>query len=171
MKTIKVNDRSEIPNYFTGIVDYLNEDKEWFKNGKQHQEDGPAVEHANGSRIWYKNGKLHREDGPAMEFSDGTKQWWVEGKCHRTDGPALEYSDGTKYWFKDGNRHREDGPAVEYSNETKEWWFEGQYYSNINLNNYVVLDSYQGKYGIMWYKFFNEDEIFEYPDIPGLITK
>ena len=41
--------------------------KEWYLNGKQHREDGPAVERANGTKVWYLNGKLHREDGPAVE--------------------------------------------------------------------------------------------------------
>jgi len=28
----------------------------------------------NGNIEWYKNGKLHREDGPAVEGADGTKE-------------------------------------------------------------------------------------------------
>ncbi len=126
MKTIKVNDRSEIPNYFTGIVDYLNEDKEWFKNGKQHREDGPALELISGQKHWYKEGLWHREDGPAVEYADGSEDWY---------------------------------------------YLDGIYFYKINLNDFVVLDHNKGKYGIMWYKLLDKDRIFEYPDIPGLITK
>lgn len=46
---------------------------------------------------WYKNGKRHRLDGPAMIiFVRGTnsikaKSWFENGKRHRIDGPAIEY--------------------------------------------------------------------------------
>jgi hypothetical protein len=75
---------------------------------------------------WYKNGKLHREDGPAIEWSNGYKEWWINGNRHRENGPAIEYISGTKKWFKNGERHREDGPAIELSNGYKEWWINGE---------------------------------------------
>jgi len=32
------------------------------------------------SKYWYyKQGKIHREDGPALEYNDGTKHWWLNG--------------------------------------------------------------------------------------------
>ena len=80
-------------------------------------------------------------------------------------------SDGSKYWYKEGNKHREDGPAIEYLSGYKQWWLEGKFYPKINLENYVVLDHNRGKYGIMWYRILDKNEIFEYPDIPGLIEK
>lgn len=46
---------------------------------------------------WYKDGKRHRLDGPAViTFFRGTNRlksraWFVNGKQHRVDGPALEY--------------------------------------------------------------------------------
>jgi hypothetical protein len=82
MKIINVNENISIPANFTGIF-------EWYK----------------GTRIWYKEGKYHREDGPAIEFSAGRKYWYIEGKRHRLDGPAVEYSDGTSYWFIEGNSY------------------------------------------------------------------
>jgi len=42
MRTIKVADWEEIPENYTGIVEWSDGDKEWFKNGKLHREDGPA---------------------------------------------------------------------------------------------------------------------------------
>ena len=80
MKTIKVEKHSEIPNGFTGIV-------EWF----------------DGTKVWWLCGKLHRVDGPAVEGADGTKQWFVDGKRHRVDGPAVEWEDGPKRWYVDGS--------------------------------------------------------------------
>jgi len=125
MKTIKVKSYKEIPKNFTGVVEYPN-----------------------GSKIWYKEGDYHREDGPAVEFLSGYKEWYINGF-----------------------RHREDGPAVEFSNGYKQWWIDNIEYLPINLKHHVLLDSYKGKYGIMWYKLLGKDKIFEYPDIPGLIEK
>lgn len=34
-----------------------NNSQNWFKKGKFHRLDGPAVVKANGKRFWYKNGK------------------------------------------------------------------------------------------------------------------
>lgn len=60
---------------------------------------------------------------------------------------------------------------IEFPDGYEEWWLENQRYYPLNLNNFVVLDYYQGKYDLMWYKFLGEDKVFEYPDIPGLIIK
>ena len=125
MKTIKVKKWKEIPENFTGIVEYPDGDK-----------------------IWYKDGRRHRENGPACEYADGTKHWYKEGKCHREVGPAVEFLDGTKYWY-----------------------LEGKQFLRINLNNYVILDYYQGNYNLTWYRLLDKDEVIEYPDIPGLIIK
>ncbi|HNC55216.1 MAG TPA: hypothetical protein PLP33_07220 [Leptospiraceae bacterium] len=77
MKTIKINDWDEIPDNFTGIVDHL----------------------ITRNKYWYKEGRWHRTDGPAIERTNGRKEWWVEGERSRLDGPAIEYADGTKYWY------------------------------------------------------------------------
>ena len=37
------------------------------------------IERENGDREWYRNGKLHRENGPAVEFADGEKDWFLDG--------------------------------------------------------------------------------------------
>ncbi len=161
----------EVPQTYTGIVFSKHKDKHWVVNGKRHRLDGPASEFVNGNKEWFKEGDYHREDGPAVEFSNGYKQWWIEGKLHREDGPACEFLDGTKEWWVKGKLHRLDGPAIEQTIGLNEWFLEGDSYCQISLKNYVVLDHYQGKYGIMWYKLLAEDGIIEYPDIPGLIIK
>jgi len=64
MKTIKYDDRIETFN-----------DK-----GELHSfRDKPAMEFDNGLKGWYKEGKLHRLDGPAIE-SNWSKIWFYEGK-------------------------------------------------------------------------------------------
>jgi hypothetical protein len=104
---------NELFNLLTGIpcIERADGDREWYRDGKLHREDGPAVELADGSREWYRDGKLHREDGPAVERADGDREWYRDGKLHREDGPAVELADGDRWWYRDGKPHREDGPA------------------------------------------------------------
>ena len=70
----------------------------WIKNqireklGKQHREDGPAIEWTDGSKFWYRNGKLHREDGPAIEYANGSKYWRLNGKEYTEE----EFNRATK---------------------------------------------------------------------------
>ena len=109
-----------------------NGNKYWYLNGKEHREDGPAVEYISGDKHWYLNGERHREDGPAVECANGTKEWYVDGERHREDGPACEYSDGGKEWFLNGKGLTEeeflkktkrhviiiDGKEIEISSES-----------------------------------------------------
>ena len=57
MNTIKVIYGVNIPNDYTGIVEY-----------------------ADGGKEWRKNGELHRKDGPAYVENCGYKEWWLDGK-------------------------------------------------------------------------------------------
>lgn len=111
--------------------------KYWYKNGKLHREDGPAIERADGTKYWYQHGEYHREDGPAVEGADGTKYWYKNGEYHREDGPAVEYPNGTKNWFKNGKLHREDGPAVEGANGAKYWYKNGKICEPLALKQMV----------------------------------
>ena len=61
---------------FTGCVE-SPEEVNYYKNGKLHRVDGPAVENTDGTFLWYLNGELHREDGPAIEYFDGEKRWFL----------------------------------------------------------------------------------------------
>jgi len=69
---LKEEDKVEIVNFSSGIVKY------------------------------YRAGKLHREDGPAVVDPTGVFQWWVDGKLHRTDGPAIIYKDEHTIWYING---------------------------------------------------------------------
>ena len=60
-----------------------------------------------GNRRWYKNGKLHREDGPAVEWA-GSKYWYKDDKLHRENGPACEYASGSKYWWYFGHKAKSE---------------------------------------------------------------
>ena len=95
----------ELGSGITVRIDTIG-DRRWFKNGKKHRKDGPAIEWANGHREWWINGFPHRENGPAMEWADGGREWWLNGLRHRDDGPAVERADGTQEWWIDGKRKR-----------------------------------------------------------------
>ena len=113
------------PLKVNGFGNGPDESKLWYKNGRLHRTDGPAVEWPNGYKEWYLNGKLHKEDGPAREWPDGNKlEWWLNNKRHREDGPAIECKNGHKEWWLNGKLHREDGPAIE-NNDMQSWYLFG----------------------------------------------
>ena len=60
MKIIKVIKEDYIPDNFTGIAEYPNGTKEWYKEGKLHRLDGPAVEFSRiGTNFWYLENKFY----------------------------------------------------------------------------------------------------------------
>ena len=83
----------------------------------------------------------------------------------------IEFPNVYKMYLKEGKEHRENGPAVEWWDGHKEWYLESRRYFQLNLNDYAILDFYQGPHNLMWYKLLGKNKIFEYPDIPGLIVK
>jgi|ERR1700691_3788100 len=80
MKTIKLDSYNDIPENYTGIVEYNDGDTEYFLNGSLHREDGPAVIYPDGSIFYYVNGSLHREDGPAVIRKDDVEYWFLNDK-------------------------------------------------------------------------------------------
>ncbi len=82
-------------------------DKRYYKNGRLHRINGPAVEMIDGDREWYKNGGYHREgDYPAMEYTDGYKAWYKNNKLYRKNGPAIIFANGKLGWYrKNGDRY------------------------------------------------------------------
>jgi hypothetical protein len=71
------------------------------KNGKLS-----FIKGKNGTKIWYRNGKRHREDGPAIEYVNGDKAWYLNGdklteaefnaRKNTCSGKVVEI-DGKKY--------------------------------------------------------------------------
>jgi hypothetical protein len=82
-----------------GLVIGKDGTRRWYRNGKLHREDGPAVEYADGVKIWFFCGELHCDDGPAYESANGHKEWWFLNKQHRIDGPAIVRADGREEWY------------------------------------------------------------------------
>jgi len=86
--------------------------KKYYKNGKQHREDGPAVIYPDGTVIWKIESKRHREDGPAVIYKDGRKEWWLNGKRHRVDGPAIICTNGSEKYYLNDIEYYEDSIEV-----------------------------------------------------------
>lgn len=156
---MNINIRQLIDNIKTAInlndSPTIDDAKKWYRNGKLHREDGPAVERADGTKEWYFNGRRHREDGPAFVNTSGYAAWYFHGKCHREDGPAVEYPGGAKSWYRHGFLHREDGPAIEYKNGTKLW-----YYNNVEMPFFQFLKKIKDpdKKIMLVLKFGGQDE-------------
>lgn len=43
--------------------------------------DEYKIDYYDGTEHWYKNGKYHREDGPAVLYASGAKSWYIDGVC------------------------------------------------------------------------------------------
>jgi hypothetical protein len=67
-----------------------------------HSGDLLEVKYSNGDRVFYRDGKFHREDGPALEFHNGAKEFYINGQAHREDGPAIEYPNWYREWRRAG---------------------------------------------------------------------
>lgn len=81
------------------IIDEINT-KRWYKDGKLHREDGPAVEYVDGERRWLKNGYLHREDGPAVECCNTIKYWCYNGQYLKASSQEelIRYMNLKLFW-------------------------------------------------------------------------
>ena len=78
-----------------------------------------------GTKEWYKNGKLHREDGPAVIHSDGFKMWLIKGKLHREDGPAKIWPDGyCEYYLNSKQLTEEEFNNYKFINKINELFEE-----------------------------------------------
>jgi hypothetical protein len=111
----------------TDVMFDMDNEIRWYKHGRLHRLDGPAVIDEEGHMAWYKDGQLHCLSGPAkIDAYDSRKnRWYKNGEFHRLDGPA--YTEGGKeYWYKDGQLHREDGPAIiDLRSGRCEWYKHG----------------------------------------------
>jgi hypothetical protein len=58
--------------------------------------------------MWYKHGKLHRENGPAIVWPDGSMMWYQNNLWHNTNGPAMIWFDGTKDYYLNGGQYTKE---------------------------------------------------------------
>lgn len=90
MNKIKVANTKEIPDNYTGVVEYIENDtllERSFLNGKLHSfNDQPAQRFCKGSYYWYKNGLIHRVCAPAAIYvgsiGDKKEVFYLESKSY-----------------------------------------------------------------------------------------
>lgn len=123
----------------------------FLKNGKEHNEHGPAetyFSYERSSQSWYIDGILHREDGPAKieyntDYNSGNENnfcWiWEEGESdyRRLSDTYEEFKE--EEWYLNGKQHREDGPAyIIYDDdgnvEGEGWCLNGEHLSEEEFN-------------------------------------
>lgn len=66
----------------------------WYDDNRAlHRDyDLPAQIHpGSGFQSWWRHGKRHRVNGPAIITISGEQHWLQNGVLHRTDGPAIIY--------------------------------------------------------------------------------
>ena len=72
LQTIKLKFLFDLPQNYSGIV-------EWEE----------------GAKSWYKHRFLHREDGPAKIYKDGYKSWWLDGNYIWDSENKLDFTNKT----------------------------------------------------------------------------
>lgn len=68
IKYFILEDQFKVKNYHIGYDIF---------NCELHREINAAQEYPYGGKVWYKYGKIHRTDGPALINDDGIKQYWL----------------------------------------------------------------------------------------------
>ena len=79
----KFESYKDVPKDFTGVCKLLiSKSICYYKNGKYHNEFGPALIYPNCEKHWHINGLQHREDGPAAQFADGKIIWYYKDEVY-----------------------------------------------------------------------------------------
>ena len=68
METIKLNYWYDLPENYTGIIEWNTGIISYYLNGFYHREDGPAVTHPNGNMYYLNNNHITKE----------VKDWIIE---------------------------------------------------------------------------------------------
>lgn len=107
-----------------------NNDKMWYKWGKEHRDGDKPAFYSYDHQAWYIRGKRHRDGDLPASLSFGRFYWfgwYKDGNKHRDGAPAT-ISNSRIMWYKNGKKHREDGPAkVTIKGRTK-WYRDGVKY-------------------------------------------
>src|ERR1700691_3402437 len=80
MYILKIDDSKDLPENYTGIIEYPNGTLGYYLNGLPHRDDGPAFIYPDGRMYYYLNGKIHREDRPAVIWYDGKVRYFINDK-------------------------------------------------------------------------------------------
>lgn len=59
-------------------INDLYDEEAWYFNGELHRDGNWAYRHK-GNFVWFKHGKLHNLEGPAVVEMAGPLQYWIDG--------------------------------------------------------------------------------------------
>ena len=62
VKIVGVKHWKEIPDDYTGVIEFCNGTKEWISKGKLHRLDGHALELDNGEKYWFIDDKEYTKE-------------------------------------------------------------------------------------------------------------
>jgi hypothetical protein len=146
LKILKLNDEDAVPENYTGCAEYSNGNKHWYKEGKRHREDGPAIEYVDGNKCWYIEGKIHREDGPAIEYVDGNKCWYIEDEFMKSEH-GIYLTPGKTYkltgeihgrYFEQSQKPNKIKACLVLENREEKEEKVTYFFSKVLLNNQIV---------------------------------
>jgi uncharacterized small protein (DUF1192 family) len=101
MKTIKVKYWYEIPDDFTGLVEYLNGTKQWLQNGESHKTDGPATKYSNGDiEYWIHGRRVSKEEIKKYADDVDVQQTVLQALKDISNGAARS----SEKWIHEGPR-------------------------------------------------------------------
>lgn len=148
IKILKLKVGEDVPENYTGCVEFVDGTKKWFKEDYLHRIDGPAVEYVDGTKFWFKEGKRHRLDGPAFEIVDGDKYWYVEDKLIRREygvylipGKFYKLTGERYYQFFKYSKSNKAQFCLVLGNREEQEGKEGKityFLSKVLLNNSIV---------------------------------
>jgi len=88
-----IAEANKIPKNFTGMAEWPNGDKFWYKEGNLHRENGPAIEYADGNKFWYLNDVQYSEQEFNAEIAK--RKPTCNGKVVTIDGKQYKLTELT----------------------------------------------------------------------------
>ena len=70
MNTIKLETWNNVPHGYTGIIEWENGNKSWYKNGDFHREDGPAYIRKDGVTFWDLDGRAIWDSSQTLDLTN-----------------------------------------------------------------------------------------------------
>jgi hypothetical protein len=123
LKILKLNDEDAVPENYTGCVEGIDGAKEWYKEGKLHRLDGPALEYNNGSKSWYIEDEFMKSEY-GIYLTPG-KVYKLTGEIHGRYFEQSQNPSKIEACLVLGNREEKQGNLT-------------RFFSKVLLNNQIV---------------------------------
>jgi hypothetical protein len=123
VKVLKLKNSENVPSNYTGCVEHENGTKNWFKKGKFHRLDGPAIEYATGTKFWYVEDKFIRSQHGI--FLIPSKVYKLTGEISGINFVLNPNSNNSQFCLALENREQKEGRTT-------------YFISKVLLNNKIV---------------------------------